>query len=92
MVKLLSFRLQERFNPFVMLSLEGYSETRLFRHFSNDVFRGTEFRKHISYEGYPFLKYLQNLIHILKMQKKIQKKFFVFEIIASELVALNCLY
>ena len=27
-----------------------------------------------------------------KKKKKIQKKFFVFEIIASELVALNCLY
>ena len=26
------------------------------------------------------------------MQKKIQKKFIVFEIKASELVALNCLY
>ena len=26
------------------------------------------------------------------MQKTIDKKFFVFEIIASELVALNCLY
>ena len=26
------------------------------------------------------------------MQKKIEKKFFVFEIIASELIALNCLY
>ena len=26
------------------------------------------------------------------MQKKYQKKLFVFEIIASELVALNCLY
>ena len=27
-----------------------------------------------------------------KKQKKIEKKFFVFQIIASELVALNCLY
>ena len=27
-----------------------------------------------------------------KNRKKIQKEFFVFEIIASELVALNCLY
>ena len=27
-----------------------------------------------------------------KMEEKIQKKLFVFEIIASELVALNCLY
>ena len=26
------------------------------------------------------------------MQKKIHKKFFVFEILASELFALNCLY
>ena len=26
------------------------------------------------------------------MHKKIRKKFFVFEIIASDLVALNCLY
>ena len=26
------------------------------------------------------------------MEKKIQKKFFVFDIITSELVALNCLY
>ena len=27
-----------------------------------------------------------------KMEEKIEKKLFVFEIIASELVALNCLY
>ena len=26
------------------------------------------------------------------MKKKIKKKFFIFEIITSELVALNCLY
>ena len=26
------------------------------------------------------------------MQKKVQKRFFLFEIIPSELVALNCLY
>ena len=31
-------------------------------------------------------------MQISEMQEKIQKKFFVFEIIASELVALNCLY
>ena len=29
---------------------------------------------------------------ISKMQGKIDKKLFVFKIIASELVALNCLY
>ena len=31
-------------------------------------------------------------MHISKMQEKIQEKFSIFEIIASELVALNCLY
>ena len=31
-------------------------------------------------------------MHISKMQEKIEEKFSVFEVIASELVALNCLY
>ena len=31
-------------------------------------------------------------MQISKMQMKIQKKLFAFEIIAPELVALNCLY
>ena len=31
-------------------------------------------------------------MHISKMQENIEEKFSVFEIIASELVALNCLY
>ena len=31
-------------------------------------------------------------MHISKMEDKIEKKLFVFEIIASELVALNCVY
>ena len=35
---------------------------------------------------------VQNLNEISKMQQKFEKKFFVFQIIASELVALNCLY
>ena len=31
-------------------------------------------------------------MRILKMPEKIQKKLFVFEVIASKLDALNCLY
>ena len=31
-------------------------------------------------------------MHISKLQDKVEEKFSVFEIIASELVALNCLY
>ena len=39
-----------------------------------------------------FLTNVDNLIEILKMEIKIEKRFSVFEIIASELVPLNCLY
>ena len=31
-------------------------------------------------------------MQISKMENKIEKKLFVFEMISSELVALNCLY
>ena len=37
------------------------------------------------------LQNIQNLIEISKMQQKIQKKFFVSEIIVPELGSLNCL-
>ena len=44
------------------------------------------------YEGHLFFENVQNLMQISKMQEKIEKKLFVFEIIASELVALNIVY
>ena len=44
------------------------------------------------YERHLFLKNLQALFHISKIQKKIEKKFFISETIASELVSLNCPY
>ena len=81
MVKELSFRLQKFFNPFVMLSVEGSSETRPFRHLCDDVFRSLSiFTKCVKFNIY------------FKNEKKIHKKFFVFEIIASELFVLNFLY
>ena len=39
------------------------------------------------YEGHLFFENVQNLMQISKMQEKIEKKLFIFEIIASELVA-----
>ena len=39
-----------------------------------------------------FLKNVQNLMQIPKMQQKFQKKFLLFQIIASDLAALNCLH
>ena len=43
--------------PFTMLLLEGSSETELFRHLSNHVFRSLYFWKYISYEGHVFSKF-----------------------------------
>ena len=59
-----------------MLLVEGSSEAGSFRQYSNHVFRSLEFRKYISYEGHPFFQFLQNLIWISKMQKKIDKNVF----------------
>ena len=46
----------------------------------------------MSYEGHRFLENVPNLMQILKMEEKKSEKAFCYEIIASELVALNCLY
>ena len=39
-----------------------------------------------------FFENVQNLNEISKMQQKIEQKFLVFQILATELVVLNCLY
>ena len=75
-----------------MLPVKGSLETGLIGHISRHVFQSAEFWKEISYEGHPFFENVGNLMQISKMQEKIDKKLFVFEIIALELVALNCLY
>ena len=75
-----------------MLPFKGSLETGLIGHRSRHVFRSAQFWNKISYEGHPFFENVGNLMKISKMQEKIHKKVFVFETIASELVALNCLY
>ena len=75
-----------------MLPFKGSLETGLIGHRSRHVFRSAYFWKEISYEGHPFFENVGNLMHISKMQEKIDQKLFVFEIIALELVALKCLY
>ena len=92
MVTVLLSRLQHCLNPFAMLPVKGSFETGLFAHISSHVFRSGEFRKEISYDAYLFFGTVLNLMQIWKTQQKIDKNLFVFEIIASELVALNCLY
>ena len=75
-----------------MLPVKGLFKTGLIGHISRHVFRSAQFWNKISYEGHPFFGNVGNLMKISKMQEKIDKKLFVFETIASELVALNCLY
>ena len=93
-VKVVSWRLLKIFDPFVVLSVLWSSERGLFGHLSNYISRNQYFQKHIRYEGLLFLANVQKLIYILKMQKKkkFRKIFFLFDIIASGLIALNCFY
>ena len=56
MVRLLSSRLKQCFDLFTTLPVNWSSETRLFKHLSNHVFRSPQFRKYISYEGHLFLE------------------------------------
>ena len=89
MVNVLSCRSQQCFRPFPMLLVEGSSQTRLFRHLPNHVFCSVQFPKYLSYKGNLFFQNVQNLILVPKTQKKIQKRLFVFQIIASEFIALK---
>ena len=54
MMKVLSCRFEICLGPFNMLSVKGCSETGLFRHLSNHVFRTPKFRILITYEGHFF--------------------------------------
>ena len=75
-----------------MVLVERFSETMIFRHLSNHLFRSPQFWKYISYDDHPFFENVQNLIYISKLQKKIERNFLVSEIIGSELFVSNCLY
>ena len=75
-----------------MLPVKVSFETGFIGHISSHVFRSALFWKEISYEGHPFFENVGYLMQISKMREKIHKKLFVFKIIVSELVALNCLY
>ena len=93
MVKVLSFRFQQSFGPFTMLLVKGSSKTGLLRHLSNHVFRSPYAQKYISHEAHAFFNMFKIKFKFgkCKKKKKMEKIFFVFEIIASEHVAKNCL-
>ena len=92
MVKVALCRFQQSLDPFAMCVVEDTSKMGFHRHSFNHLFPRRKFEKYIGYEDHLFVENVQNLMQISKMQRIIQKKYFVSEIILSELVALNCLY
>ena len=92
MVKVPSSRLQQCLLEFTMLLMEGSLQMGFFRHSSNHGFWSPELRKCIAYEGHLFFENVQNLNYISGMQRKIEKKSLLSEIIVYELVTLNYLY
>ena len=92
MVKVLFFRCQQCFGSFTMLLVEGSSRMRLFTHFSKHVFWGPEVQNTSAMKVIFFLKMFKIESIFTKCKRKIKKRFFVSEIIASENVATNFLY
>ena len=78
MVKGLLFCLEQCFGPFTMSLVEGCSQTGLFRHLSNDVFRSPWIKKHISYDCHLFFENVPNWMEIYKMSKKNWENIFSF--------------
>ena len=74
-----------------MLLIDWSSEAGLFRHLSNHVFGVRNFGNTKSMRVI-FVSKCSKFNRDLKNFKKSEKKFFVSEIITSELISLNCLY
>ena len=74
-----------------MLLVERSSETGLFRHLSNYVFRVRNFGITKALRVIFFFQNNQNVMQSLKKQEKIEKNCLFSEIISSGLVSLNCL-
>ena len=74
-----------------MLLVKGSSETELFMHLSNHVFGVLNFGNTKAMRVIFFFKTFKVSARLQKSSKNLEK-LFVSEIIASELVSLNCLY
>ena len=73
MVKVLSLRFQQCFGPFTMLLVKESSETELFRHLPNHVFRSPSVQRCISCEGHLFLKIFKFEYKFRKCKKEKKK-------------------
>ena len=79
MIKRLALTTSQCFGPFSKFPVDGSSQTGLFRHLSNHVFRGTLFRKFISYESYLFLKGSKFNIDLKNVHKNSENFFCFFD-------------
>ena len=89
MLKGLWFTLKECLGWFTMLLFEGPSETELY--LTTDIVV-RNIQNMSAMRVIFFFENVQSFIYISKRQKKIEKKFWRFEAMASELATLNCLY
>ena len=78
MVKELSLTFQRCLGAFTMLLFEGSLEMGLFRHWTNQVFRGPELRKYRRYESHPVFWKLSKFEFDFKNGAKNSEKFFCF--------------
>ena len=91
MVNIVSCRLQQCFGPFTVLPVIGLSEQDVLDNYRPTYFGVRRFGSRSAMRA-KFFENVQNLTYISKMLSNIQKIFFVSEVSASKLVALNCLY
>ena len=89
MIKLLSWRFRKYWGRFQILTVKAFYETLLLRQWSNQDFQSLSFWKYVSYDHHLFFQNVSNLIEIAEMEQKIQKKFFLFQIVAFELGVAN---
>ena len=92
MINVMSYGYEKCLDRFAILLVESSSETGHFRHLSDYVFgvRNSENRK--AMRVIFFFQTFKISARVQESSRKIEKKFFLSEIIASELVRLNCLY
>ena len=92
MIKVMSCKFEQCLGTFTMLLVEESSETLLCRHLSNHVFGVRNFGNTKAMRAIFLFERFKISARFKRSSKKLRKTFFSPEIIASELVSLNCLY
>ena len=89
MSKLLPCIFQQCLADFKILTVLRCTETRLFRHLGNHVFRSLKLGKYLNHEPHPFFQNVQHLLETSEMQKEIAETFSISGILAFKVVAPN---